>query len=302
MAIDTFIAEVWSARLLRLLEPRLVMTQPRVMNRNWEGEIADKGDTVHIRAFTTGGSIYPYTRNTQINGGTPDRPDDDSLTLLIDQAKAFYIAVDDVDKAQADLPIMDKFLARTARNLAVELDTHAADLFVAGVVEDNRIGSPDAPVTIRHDADGVGELTPHEFCVEARKRLQKQGTPGDDRWMVVDADLEAQFLLDPQFTRNLADVSVVRHGQIGRCAGFDILTTEAVSRDETSGGSPEQFTNIIYGDGNYSLTWADQIIKVEAERLQGEFSDAIKGLNVFGAKIIEAESYGVAHAQAGNAA
>lgn len=284
MAIDKFIPEVWAARMKRILEPRLVFTQSRVMNRNWQGDIADKGDTVHIRTFTTGGAIRDYTRNTPM--AAPDRAGDGELTLTVDQQKAFYIAVDDIDVVQADLTIMDKFLERTVRNLALVLDTHAASKFVAGVVPANEIGTAAVPVVVK--ADGTGDFTPYQFAVECRKRLQKQSTPGDDRWMIVDADVEAEFLLDPQFTDKLADPSVVRQGQIGRCAGFDILTTEAVPQ-ETNGVA------CVYGDSNYSLTWADQIVKVEAEKLQGEFGDALKGLNVFGAKIIEAESYGVAH-------
>src|SRR4051794_8733441 len=124
MAIDKFIPEVWSARMKRILEPRLVLAQPRVMNRNWEGEVADKGDTVHIRTFTTGGTIRNYVRNTPM--AAPDRAGDGELVLTVDQAKSFYIAVDDIDVVQADLTVMDKFLNRTARNLALVLDKHAA--------------------------------------------------------------------------------------------------------------------------------------------------------------------------------
>lgn len=300
MAIVNFIPEVWSARLKRILQPKLVMAQPRVMNRDWEGEIREHGDTVHIRHFTTGGTIRDYTRNTPL--AAPDRPADDALTLLIDQLKAFYIAVDDVDAAQADLSIMDKFLERTARNLAVTLDSFAAGLFLSNALVANTVGTDATPVTIK--ADGTGDFTPYKFCVEARKRLQKQSTPGDDRWMVVNADVEAEFLNDPVFisggagvagAENAGGASVVRQGQIGRIAGFDILTTEAIQSSPGSGGAPVANHKVIYGDGNYSLTWADQVIKVEAERLQGEFSDALKGLNVYGAKVIEAESYGVAH-------
>ena len=297
MAIANFIPEVWSARLKRILEPRLVLTQPRVMNRNWEGEVADKGDTVHIRTFTTGGAIRDYSRNTPM--AAPDRAGDGELTLTVDQAKAFYIAVDDIDVVQADLTIMDKFLERTARNLAVVLDTFAASKFVAGAAGANTIGSDAAPVElVLSGANGTTKLTPYQFCVEARKRLQKQSTPGDDRWMVINADMEALFLQDSQFTQGgggIGDSSVVRQGQIGRIAGFDILTTEAITASAGSGGTPVANHKVVFGDGNYSLTWADQIVKVEAERLQGEFGDALKGLNVYGAKIIEPESYGIAH-------
>lgn len=295
MAIDKFIPEVWSARLTRILEARLVMAQPRVMNRNWQGDIADHGDTVHIRNFTTGGTIRDYVRNTPM--AAPDRASDGETTLAVDQQKAFYIAVDDIDKAQSDLTILDKFLERTARNLALVLDSYAAAKFVAGAQASNTVGTDAAPVQIvLSGSNKTTTFTPYEFCVEARKRLNKQNAPDSDRWMVVNSDQEALFLQDPMFTNaGLQDPAVIRQGQIGRIAGFDILRTEAITASAGSGGTPVANHKVVFGDSNYSLTWADQVVKVEAERLQGQFGDAIKGLNVFGAKIIEPASYGLAH-------
>ncbi|EHN09415.1 hypothetical protein PAI11_37490 [Patulibacter medicamentivorans] len=289
MSVDVFVPEFWSARLRRFLDPRLVLAQPTVMNRDWEGEIRDAGDTVHINRPGAGGTIRTYTRNTPM--APPDRPDGETLTLVVDQQKAFYIAVDNVDEAQANIRLMDGFAQRTARNLAVTLDSFAAAKFVAAAIPANRIGTDATPVTIK--ADGTGDFTPYQFAVEARKRLQKQSTPGDDRWMVINADLEAQFLLDPQYIET-ANREVTRSGQIGSVAGFDILTTEALPASPGSGGAPVPNHKVVYGDGNYALTWADQVVKTAAEDLQGEFGDAVKGLNVFGAKVIEPESYGIA--------
>lgn len=289
MSIDVFFPEFWSARIRRYLDPLLVYAQPRIMNRNWEGEISAAGDTVHINRPGAGGTIRNYTRNTPM--GAPDRPDGDALTLIIDQQKAFYIAVDDIDEMQANQPLLDQFAERTARNMALTLDTFAASKFVAAAIAANRIGTDAVPVTVK--ADGTGTFTPYKFAVEARKRMQKQSTPGDDRWMIINADLEAEFLQDPTYIET-ADREVTRSGQIGRIAGWDVLTTEATVSSPGSGGTPVANTKVVFGDGNYALTWADQIVKTKAEDLQGEFGDALKGLNVFGAKVIEPESYGVA--------
>lgn len=287
MSIDTWRPEVWSLRLRRFLDPLLVYAQPRVINRNWEGEIQDYGDTVHIRKFGDGADIRDYDPGTPMD--PPDRPGEGGdLSLVIDQLKAFYVAIDDVDAVQADIALMDEYMRRTARNLAVVLDGFASARFVAGVLAANKIGGEGDLVDV--DAGGSGDFTPYEFCVEARRLLQRQSTPGDDRWMIINADIEAQFRLDPTFItggEGIQDASVVRSGAIGRIAGFDILTSEAASHEDNH-------THVVFGDGNYSLTWADQIVKAEAERLQGEFGDAVKGLNVYGAKVVENESYGVA--------
>lgn len=290
MSIDVFVPEFWSARLRRFLDPLLVYAQPGVMNRNWQGEIAQAGDTVHIQRIGAGGVIRDYTRNTPM--AAPDRPDGTTLTLTVDQQKAFYIAVDDVDATQSNIPLLDQFARRTARNLALTLDSFAASKFVAAAAPANTIGTDATPITIK--ADGSGDYTPYKFAVECRKRLQKQSTPGDSRWMIINADIEAEFLQDPTYIET-AQREVTRSGQIGRIAGFDVLTTEAVVSSPGSGGSPVPNHKVVFGDGNYALTWADQVIKTEAERLQGEFGDAVKGLNVYGAKVIEPESYGLAH-------
>lgn len=295
MSIDTWMPEVWSLRLRRFLEPRLVFAQPRVMNRNWEGEIQDHGDTVHIRKFGSGAEIRDYVPGVPM--ATPDRPGEGTdLTLVIDQLKAFYVAIDDVDAVQADIALMDQYMRRTARNLAVVLDNHASSRFVAGVVAANQVGTDAIPIDIK--ADGTGDFTPYEFCVEAGKTLEEQSLEEGDRWMIINASVKAEFLNDPKFTEGgggIGDATVVRQGRIGEINGFEIMQTQAVPASPGSGGAPVANHKVVFGDGNYALTWADQIVKTEAERLQGEFGDAVKGLNVYGSKLVEPESFGLAH-------
>lgn len=301
MAIDKFIPEVWSARLTRIVEPKLVVAQ--FVNHDHEGEIADQGDTVHIRNFTTGGTVRDYSRNTAM--AAPDRASDGEQVLTVDQAKAIYIAVDDVDAVQADLTIMDKFLERTGRNLADVLDKFAANRFIAGALAANVIGTTIAPQIVSNTA-GANILSPYQFCVEARRRLAKQSVPLENLWMVVNADLEALFLNDSAFIEGgggIGDADVVRNAKLGRIAGFDIVRTEAVpsatrSVDITGSDLAEEtgdHATVLFGAGNYAHTWADQLVKTEAERLQAQFGDAIKGLHVYGSKIVENVSYGVAH-------
>lgn len=301
MSIVTWKPEVWSAQLRRFLLPELVMAQPRCMNRNWEGEIKGPGDTVHIRKFGDGAAIRDYVSGTPMD--PPDRPGEGKdLTLTVDQQKAFYIAVDDVDAVQADIDLMAQYMKRTARNLAVTLDQFAASKFLDGAIAANTLGSQAAPITVK--ADKTGDYTPYQLCVEARRLLRKQNLPLTDLWMVINADLEAEFLNEDIFqsvavagAENFGAASALRQGQIGTLAGFNIISTEAVATAPaiTTPTAEAACPAVIFGDGNYSLTWADQIVKTEAERLQGQFSDAVKGLNVFGASIVEPTSYGVAY-------
>src|SRR4051794_25809350 len=93
-SIDNFIPTIWSARILVALQKALVYAQPNIINRDYEGEIREAGNTVLINSIGDP-TIFDYTKNT-------DMPSPETLTstqrqLVIDQAKAFNFQVDDVD-------------------------------------------------------------------------------------------------------------------------------------------------------------------------------------------------------------
>src|SRR4051812_42017952 len=97
MAINNFIPEVWSAELLVTLEKSLVYAGPGVVNRNYEGEISQAGDTVHITGLADP-TIGNYTAHTDI---TIEAVGDNTLALVIDQSKYFAFEVDDIEQRQA---------------------------------------------------------------------------------------------------------------------------------------------------------------------------------------------------------
>lgn len=169
------------------------------------------------------------------------------------------------------------------------MDTYAGSLILAGADVDNHIGSDGTPVDV---ALSGGDYTPYDLLVEARRLLNAQDAPEEGRWAVINEDLEATFLHD-EFYIAVAGPET-RTGQIGRVAGFDILRTTSVPTSQAGGGS----IKMLFGAGNYALTWADQITKMEAYRIERQFGDALKTLNVYGAKVIEPESIGVAHVSA----
>lgn len=290
MSIDLFVPEFWSTRLRRYLDSTLVYAQPSIMNRNWEGEISDAGDTVRIQRPGDGATVKDYARNTDMDA--PERPDGDSLTLVVDQEKYTNGAIDDVDAVQVNVPLFNEWSQRTARNIRKVMDSFAAGKLLAGVDPDNVIGTTGSPTEVL--ADGTGDMTPYDLMVEANKVLNDQDAPEESRWAVIDPYLESQFLKDPTFIsfgEGIGQEAVVRNAQIGRIAGFDLLRTTRTPKSATAGGS----MSMLFGAGNYALTWADQITKMEAYRIERQFGDAVKTLNVYGAKVVEPESIGVAH-------
>jgi N4-gp56 family major capsid protein len=283
MAIANFVPEVWSARLLRHLDSRLVYAQPTCVNRDYEGEISQAGDTVHIQKV---GAVTAkaYTKNTDMDA--PERPDGTTVPLTIDEEWYWNIAIDDVDKVQVNVPLLDRFAERAGRAMAVQVDSAVAAVMVAGAGID--IGTSAAPKTV---GNGLSDdYTLYELAVEQRRLLDNNVAPEDGRWFVIPPDLESSALLDPNFVP--AGANEQRTGIIGRMAGFDILKTTAVPTIEKTGAAPYDSWGILFGAGNYATTHANQILHTEAYRIEKQFGDALKGLNVWGTDVIEAASLG----------
>lgn len=143
MAVTTFIPELWSARLLYALEKAHVATN--LVNRNYEGEISNHGDTVHIN--TIGAiTVKSYTKNTDI--ADPEVLSTTDQNLVIDQSKYFNFQVDDVDKVQAAGELVDTAMGRAAYALADVSDAYLLGVIAAGAAAGNTIGSAAAPVAL----------------------------------------------------------------------------------------------------------------------------------------------------------
>lgn len=282
MAFSVFVPEIWTARLLRHLDASLVHAQPSLTNRNYEGEISKFGDTVHIQKVSNP-TVKQYAVNTDMD--SPERPDGVDDTLTIDEQRYFNVAIDDVNAVQAKPAAFDAFCQRAGRKMAEAVDTAVAAVKVAGAGID--IGTAGAPVTIGNS--GAEDSTFYELCVEARRLLDNNEAPTDSRWIVIPPDVEATVLLDPQFI--IAGADAQRTGMIGRVAGFDVLKTTAVPTITGTGGANDSW-GVLFGAGNYATTHANQLIKLEAYRIEKQFGDALKGLNVWGTDVLEPETLG----------
>jgi len=267
MAIANFIPEVWSAALLKNLRDQLTYAQSGVINRNYEGDIARAGDTVHITSFADP-ATRAYTRNDTI---TYDVLTDATRALVIDQARYFAFSVDDIDKRQA----LPGFIAETtlgaSYNLASDADTYVSGLMVAGVDAGNQLGSE----TVSDAGDA------YDLLVELRTLLTRSNTPNTGRFVAVPPEFYALLLKDERFIRLDASGTTegLRNAQVGRAAGFDVVESNVVP--EGSGG----VFSIVAGHP-IATTYAEQIVNTESLRLETTFGDGIRGLHVYGGKVV----------------
>lgn len=269
--IDTFVPEVWARKLLQATRKRLVYASPAVCNRDYEGEIAEAGDTVTINSVSDP-TIGTYTPGT--TSIVPEQLTTAQRKLVVDQAKYFAIEVDDVDARQAAGNVLAEGMSRGGYKLADTQDQYVEALARAGVASANALGTVAAVAA-----------TPEDFyddvLVPLSVLLDEADVPSEMRYCIIPPWCHGRLLRDDRFIRSDATgdaTAASRTGMIGEAAGFTLYK---------SNNAP-----LITGD-DYgvlaghpaAITCADQVNKTEAYRPEDSFSDAVKGLHLYGAKV-----------------
>jgi len=273
MAITNFVPEIWSAALLKNLRDNLVYGQAGVINRNYEGDIARAGDTVHITSFVDP-AVRDYTKNGTI---TWDLLTDATQALVVDQADYFAFKVDDIDKRQALNGFVEETTLGASYNLAAEADEYLAGLMKADALAGNKLGAK--ILTTPEEA--------YELLVELRTKLTRSKTPADGRFAVVPPEFYALLLNDDRFIRADASgtTSGLRNGEAGRAAGFTVIESNTVPSTAVT-GPPADTTYTVIAGHSMATTFAEQIASTEALRLENTFGDGVRGLHLYGAKVV----------------
>lgn len=279
MALSNFIPQVWSARLLENLRKSLVYGQALVINRDYEGEISQFGDTVKINSIGPV-TVGTYTKNTDISD--PETLDDAQLMLAINQAKYFNFQVDDIDAAQAKPKVMDAAMAEAAYALADAADQYIAGLY-ADIATANALGTTASPKT---DLGTAGK--PYQYLVDLKVLLDENNVPTNGRWVVVPPWYHGLLLREDAFVETGSAQAEQRlaNGEVGRVAGFTVFVSNNVPNTSATK------YRVIAG---HKMAWsfADQINKVEGYRPQKRFADAVKGLHLYGAKVTRSNALAV---------
>lgn len=268
MAITAFIPEVWSARLLTSLKKAHVYAQPGIVNRDYEGEIRNAGDTVRITSIGRP-TIGTYTRNTDM--GAPEELTDAQRSLLIDQQKFFNFQVDDIDQAQAAGGVLPEALNEAAYGLRDLADQYVAALY-SGADAANALG------TVSVTSADLAYTT----LVSLSVKLDEANVPTEGRWVILPPWYHGLLLQNANFinAEKSADGGMaLRNGFIGQAAGFSLYKSNnapLVTGDDYA----------VMAGVPAAISYAEQIVSVEAYRPEQRFADAVKGLHVYGAKLV----------------
>ena len=268
MAIANFIPEVWSAQLLTNLKNALRYAGPNVVNRNYEGEIANFGDTVNITSITQP-TIGTYTAHNDV---TWEDVDDATRALVIDQSKYFAFEIDDIEKRQARGDVMDEAAMEAAYGLRDTADAYLSALIKAGVDGGNQLTAV--------DIDTAAEA--EQALIDLKTALDEANCPEDGRFAVITPAFEALLLKSDLFVpfNTSGTTEALRNGVVGQAFGFTLSKSNQAPSATTGSG------NTILAGHRVATTYAEQIVKVEAVRRENRFADGVKGLHLYGAKVV----------------
>ncbi len=275
MAFSNFIPEVWSARLLEHLDK--VHVYAGLMNRNYEGDIRAFGDTVHINQL---GSITIQDYDGS-DIASPEELDGEQQNLVIDQAKYFNFQIKDIDNAQSNPKLVDSAMQRASYDMNDVIDQYLANLLLEGCDSGNIVTSDTTVVT-------PTSSNAYDYLVDLATVLSEANVPMMGRWVVIPPWYHALLLKDQRFVGNGTgyNQAVLQGGLVGEAAGFQIHLSNNVPN--TSGAKYK-----ILAGTNAAGSFAEQLVELEAYRLEKNFSDAIKGLHVYGAKVVQPEALAV---------
>ena len=280
MAVTNFVPDLWTAKILVALRKKAVAAN--LVNRNYEGEVKRMGDSVKITSIDDV-AIGSYTAHSDI---TWEAIDDSTRSLLIDQAKYFAFEMDDVEKAQSvnGGAVMNQALDNATYQLR---DTSDAFLLAAMNTALQGTGNDLGTVAIHTTAQNL-----YDTFVDLSVALDEDNVPEEGRWAVVSPSLHGRLLKLDSFIQagDNASPNARLNGYIGEVAGLSLFKSNnlpAVTDAAATGG-------LAIAGHSVATTFAEQIVSVEATRLENRFADGVKGLHVYGAKVVRPTALAVA--------
>ena len=265
MAITNFIPTIWSESLYRALDKQYIGVAN--CNREFEGDIKNCGSAVKICGVGAV-NVKDYTKNTDMS--SPQDLSDTSKTLIINNAKCFNFQIDDVDKAQATPKLMDAAMQIAASALANEADKLIYSLFT------------DTTNTISAMCS-VDDILP--LIIKAREMLYKGNVSNSDEVVLEVSPEIASLILRAKINLGSNNTDALENGYLGSFAGCKIFVSNNITVAEED--------DIVYSKcfmrTQRAIAFAEQLSEIEAYRPEKRFADAVKGLHLYGAKVVYPE-------------
>ena len=264
MAITNFIPTVWSESLYQTLDKQYIAASN--CNREFEGDIREKGNTVKICGVGNV-RVSDYQKNTDMSA--PDTLSDTAATLVIDQAKYFNFQIDDIDRAQSSPRLMEAAMKNAANALANEADKYIYNLYTQ------------ATRTITCEEVTVDNVI--DYLIDARTILLNANVT-DPRDIVIEVSPGiAGLILKAKVNLSTDNTDALENGCIGNIGGCKIFVSNNIFASEGMNGGPAYK---CLARTKRAIAFAEQLSEIDAYRPERRFADAVKGLHLYGAKVV----------------
>lgn len=288
-ALQEFRPEVWSANLIVNTNKSLVFGN--LATRQYEGEITGAGSVVKISELGDI-TIGSYTEGSDV---TVQELSGAQRTLEINQQKYFAFDVDDILAVQSRPDLMAGAMQKASYAMSDNIDQYLAALYdEAGITDSGDLGSSGTSRTLY--ATGATDPNMVTLVTDMHRLLDESNAPSQGRWIVVPPFMH-QYLKYAQIVDNTTggmrtpDSQAVGNGFIGQGLGFNWYASNNVDNNGTQ-------YRVMFGAPG-ALALAVQITKMEASRRELQFADLVKGLFVYGAKVVRPDYLGTAYIAAG---
>ena len=287
-----FTPEIFSQKVLKFF--RRASVAEDITNTDYAGEIENFGDTVRIIKEPTI-TVSSYARGSVVN---PQDLADDQITMVVDQANAFAFKIDDIEERQSHVNFEALATSSGAYSLKRKYDANILQAMADGAGNTGTsVGTASAPI----DITGSGnEDAAVNLLMTMARILDDQTVPEENRWFVAPPIFyENAFKAGAKF----AEVQVtgdgttpLRNGLVmaGNIAGFNCYKSTALNNsgtDVVTITSQDTTNDFVVLAGHMSSTaTASHIAKTEVVRSTETFSDIVRGLHVFGRKVIRPEA------------
>ena len=292
-----FLPKIYSKKVLNFFRKASVVEA--ITNTDYAGEISAFGDSVRIIKEPVI-SVSDYTRGSDT---TATKLTDQELTLVVDSAKAFKFIVDDIETNMSHVNFKEVATSSAAYALRDSYDAAVIASMFSGVSTsspDHALGADAAAATQtmgQHQggsnaidllgSDGTG-TDPLDVMSFMAKLLDEQSVPEEGRWFVAPPSFYNELaqsgskLLSVDFN---AGQGSIRNGLVssGKLRGFDMYKSNNVAAASTATGK------ILAGHISSTAT-AQTIISTEVLRDPSSFGDIVRGLHVYGAKVLRPEA------------
>ena len=289
-----FLPKVYSKQVLNFFRKSSVAEA--ITNTDYAGEISGYGDTVRIIKEPVI-TVYQYERGADI---TKTALTDQEVSLVVDTANAFKFIVDDIETNMSHVNFRDVATSSAAYALRDAFDAGVIATMFAGVsaaTPNHILGSDDATDLAAGTFDGTGNLDigfgasehdPIDVLSRMARLLDEQNIPEEGRW----------FLASPEFYEILVQSSSkllsvdynagqgsIRNGLVssGKLRGFDMYKTNNIAATSNAAGK------CLAGHMSATAT-AQTITSTEVIRDPDSFGDIVRGLHVYGAKVLRPDA------------